>query len=72
MESIKEFAVKILPVLLPYGVKRVAIFGSFARGGSRERHRHLGGVPRAEEKTSWAFGLDPFRARTFPEVRSES
>jgi predicted nucleotidyltransferase len=52
MESIKEFAAKILPVLLPYGIKRVAIFGSFARGGSRERHRHLGGVPRAEEKTS--------------------
>jgi predicted nucleotidyltransferase len=32
MESIKEFAAAIVPVLLPYGIKRVAIFGSFARG----------------------------------------
>jgi predicted nucleotidyltransferase len=32
MESIKEFAAAIVPALLPYGIKRVAIFGSFARG----------------------------------------
>ncbi len=32
MELIKELAAKVLPVLLPYGIKRVAIFGSFARG----------------------------------------
>jgi len=32
VELVKEFAAKALPVLLPYGIKRVAIFGSFARG----------------------------------------
>lgn len=32
MEAVKEFAEKVLPVLLPYGIKRIAIFGSFARG----------------------------------------
>jgi predicted nucleotidyltransferase len=32
MENVKELTKKILPILLPYGIKRIAIFGSFARG----------------------------------------
>jgi len=32
MEALEELAEKIIPVLLPYGIKRIAIFGSFARG----------------------------------------
>ena len=31
METIEEIAEKVVPILLPYGVKRIAIFGSFAR-----------------------------------------
>ena len=32
MERFAELRKKILPVLLPWGVKRVALFGSMARG----------------------------------------
>ena len=32
MDKFSRLKEKILPVILPYGVKRVAIFGSFARG----------------------------------------
>jgi len=32
MERLEEIRRKILPVLLPWGVKQVAVFGSFARG----------------------------------------
>lgn len=32
MNRFEELREKILPVLLPYGVKRVALFGSVARG----------------------------------------
>ena len=32
MEKFSEIRDKILPLILPHGVKRVAIFGSFARG----------------------------------------
>ncbi len=32
MDRFDELREKILPVLLPYGVRRVAVFGSFARG----------------------------------------
>lgn len=32
MERFDEIKEKVLPVLLPYGVKRIAVFGSFARG----------------------------------------
>lgn len=32
MERFEEFREKILPVLLPFGVKRIALFGSVVRG----------------------------------------
>ena len=32
MDSFEKLKEKILAVLLPYGVRRVAVFGSFARG----------------------------------------
>ncbi len=32
MERIDDLRNKILPVLLPYGIKRIALFGSVARG----------------------------------------
>ncbi|MDO8589136.1 MAG: nucleotidyltransferase family protein [Armatimonadota bacterium] len=32
MARLEELRDKILPILLPYGVKRVAVFGSVARG----------------------------------------
>jgi predicted nucleotidyltransferase len=32
MERLNEIKEKILPILLPYGVKRIAVFGSYARG----------------------------------------
>ena len=32
MERLEELREKILPVLLPWGVKRVALFGSVVRG----------------------------------------
>ena len=32
MERLEELREKILPVLLPWGVKRVALFGSLVRG----------------------------------------
>jgi hypothetical protein len=32
MMSIEEIAAKVIPILVPYGVKRIAIFGSAARG----------------------------------------
>ncbi len=32
MRDVPELRDKIIPVLLPYGVMRVAIFGSMARG----------------------------------------
>jgi predicted nucleotidyltransferase len=32
MDKFSEIKEKILPFILPHGVKRVAIFGSFARG----------------------------------------
>jgi len=32
MERFDEIKEKVLPVLLPYGVKRIAVFGSYARG----------------------------------------
>ncbi len=32
MDKFAEVKKKILPLILPYGVKRVAIFGSFVRG----------------------------------------
>ena len=32
MERFDEIKEKVLPVLLPYGVKRISVFGSFARG----------------------------------------
>ena len=32
MERLTELKDKIMPVLMPYGVKRVALFGSVARG----------------------------------------
>lgn len=32
MDRFDELREKILPVLLPYGVRRVAVFGSFVRG----------------------------------------
>lgn len=35
MDRIAELREKILPILLPYGVKRIALFGSVARGEDR-------------------------------------
>jgi predicted nucleotidyltransferase len=32
MDRFAELREKVLPLLLPYGIKRVAVFGSFARG----------------------------------------
>jgi predicted nucleotidyltransferase len=32
MDRFDELREKILPILLPWGVERVAVFGSFARG----------------------------------------
>ncbi|NTU59673.1 MAG: hypothetical protein HGA98_01290 [Deltaproteobacteria bacterium] len=36
MERLDELREKILPLLLPCGVRRVALFGSFARGEETE------------------------------------
>ena len=35
MERFEELRDKILPVLLPWGVKRIALFGSMARGDDK-------------------------------------
>ena len=32
MDRLEELKRKVLPVLLPYGVRRIALFGSVARG----------------------------------------
>ena len=32
MDRFAEIREKVVPVLLPYGVKRIGVFGSFARG----------------------------------------
>jgi predicted nucleotidyltransferase len=36
MESLEELREKVLPVLIPWGIRRVAIFGSVVRGEDTE------------------------------------
>lgn len=44
-DGFEEVRRRAAPLLKRYGVRRVAIFGSFARGDEKgERHRHPSGV----------------------------
>jgi predicted nucleotidyltransferase len=36
MESLEELREKVLPVLIPWGIRRVAVFGSVVRGEDTE------------------------------------